>query len=44
MVTNQDQHIRADPDLLRQALTRWHRIRDTTGTAIPRPPHPTPRA
>ncbi|MGH3824855.1 MAG: type I-G CRISPR-associated protein, Cas3-extension family [Pseudonocardiaceae bacterium] len=31
MLTNQDRHIRADPDLLRQALTRWRRIRDTTG-------------
>ncbi|MGH3693180.1 MAG: type I-G CRISPR-associated protein, Cas3-extension family [Pseudonocardiaceae bacterium] len=31
MLINQDRRIRADPDLLRQALTRWRRIRDTTG-------------
>lgn len=31
MLTNQDRHIRSDPDLLRQALTRWRRSPDTTG-------------
>jgi hypothetical protein len=31
MLTNQARHIRTNPDLLRQALTRWRRIRGTTG-------------
>ncbi len=31
MLTNQDGHVRADPGVLRQALTRWRRIRGTTG-------------
>jgi hypothetical protein len=31
MLTNQGRHVRADPDLLCQALTRWRRIRGATG-------------
>ena len=31
MLTNQDGHVRSNPDVLRQALTRWRRIRGTTG-------------
>lgn len=31
MLNNQDGHIREDPQVLRQALTRWRRIRGTTG-------------
>lgn len=31
MLNNQADHIRVDPDVLRQALTRWRRIRGTTG-------------
>jgi hypothetical protein len=30
MLTNQDRHIRNDPELLRQALNRWRRHRGTT--------------
>lgn len=31
MLNNQADHVRADPDVLRQALTRWRRIAGTTG-------------
>ena len=31
MLTNQADHVRADPQVLRHALTRWRRIRGTTG-------------
>jgi hypothetical protein len=30
MLNNQDGYVRAEPELLRQALTRWRRIRGTT--------------
>lgn len=31
MLTNQDGHVRSNPDVLHQALMRWRRIRGTTG-------------
>jgi hypothetical protein len=34
MLTNQARYIRTNPDLLRQALRRWRRIRDTTGEGL----------